>query len=46
MPLLNVARLQDRPKPEAPECPVCGLSEADWGHEACDEAQQVEPYRP
>jgi hypothetical protein len=27
------------------ECPVCGLPELDE-HQACDDAQQVEPYAP
>lgn len=27
-------------------CPVCGLDEADFDHEPCERAQQVEPYDP
>lgn len=46
MPPLATIFLQDRPEPEPPECPICGLDEEAWDHEACEEAQQIEPYRP
>ena len=28
------------------ECPVCGLDEDRFDHDACEQAQQVEPYNP